>query len=386
MRVVVVGAGIAGLTAAAALVRDGHDVVVLESRRQSTGGAGISLWPNALAALDWIGLGDAVRSQSARVGGGALRWRDGTWIRKPPPGALAAAAGEELAVILRGTLHEVLASALPTDSVRTGVAVQTVRTVGREAVVTLAGGAQMRADLVVGADGTHSRIARGFNDRLSSRYAGYTAWRGVADISIDPDLAGEMIGPRSQFGAVPLPAGRTYWFATAQAPEAAVFDDERAEVARVGRGWPEPVDAVIAATPSSALMRHDLYDRPVARRWYDGRAVIIGDAAHPMRPHLGQGGCQAIEDSVVLAAALRTSAGPEDALQRFHDVRRRRVRRVVRESQMIGRIVNAPQTLFWGRVIRGSRILPDRILLRHLCDIAGRDAFTRQLAPVRSAR
>ncbi|EGD55575.1 FAD-dependent oxidoreductase [Gordonia neofelifaecis] len=379
MRVVVVGAGIAGLTAAAALARDGHDVVVLESRRQASGGAGISLWPNALAALDRIGLGDAVRSRSARVGGGALRWRDGTWIRKPPPGALAASIGEELAVILRGTLSEVLTSASPIDSVRHGVAVRSVRTVRSEAVVTMADGGEMRADLVVGADGTHSRVARGFNGRLSSTYTGYTAWRGLADTSIDPELAGEVIGPRSQFGVVPLADGRTYWFATIQAPEGVVFDDELVEVARVGIGWPDPVAEVIAATPESALMRNDLHDRPTARRWHDGRTVIVGDAAHPMRPHLGQGGCQAIEDAVVLAAVLRRDPDVASALSEYVRIRRRRVRGIVAESRTIGTVVNARPAMLWGRAIRAGRLIPESILLRHLGHVAGREAFARQL-------
>ena len=86
-RFLVIGAGIAGLATAVALQRRGHDVTVLESRSDTTSGAGISIWPNALAALDQIGLGDAVREAGGRVTAGALRWRDGTWLRHPSPRA-----------------------------------------------------------------------------------------------------------------------------------------------------------------------------------------------------------------------------------------------------------------------------------------------------------
>ena len=83
----VIGAGIAGLATAVALQRRGHDVTVLESRSDTASGAGISIWPNALAALDQIGLGDAVREAGGRVTAGAMRWRDGTWLRHPSPRA-----------------------------------------------------------------------------------------------------------------------------------------------------------------------------------------------------------------------------------------------------------------------------------------------------------
>ena len=93
-RIIVAGAGIAGLSAAVALHRLGHTVSVLEERADTSSGAGISIWPNALAALDLIGLGDDVRHAGGRIGAGAVRWRDGTWIRRPSPQRMVTALGE----------------------------------------------------------------------------------------------------------------------------------------------------------------------------------------------------------------------------------------------------------------------------------------------------
>lgn len=238
----------------------------------------------------------------------------------------------------------------------------------------------MGADLVVAADGTRSRLAREFNDGLQDSYAGYTAWRGIADIAIDPALAGEVFGSGVQFGAVPLPDGRTYWFATQRLPERTEVGDELAHVSVLAEAWPDPVEDVVAATPPGTLLRNDLYDRPTAKTWSRGRVVLVGDAAHPMRPHLGQGGCQAIEDAVVLASALSTSDDVESALVGYQRVRIGRVRRIVSESRLIGLAVNSRRPFVGHAGLRLSRVLPDAAVMSHLRTIAGADAFRRQLA------
>ncbi len=104
-QVVVVGAGIAGLATAVALQRRGFDVTVFEERTDASSGAGISIWPNALAALDEIGLGDAVRDAGGRVTAGAMRWRDGRWLRRPHPDRVVKTLGEPLVVVQRSALN-----------------------------------------------------------------------------------------------------------------------------------------------------------------------------------------------------------------------------------------------------------------------------------------
>src|SRR6478735_7170864 len=120
-QMLVIGAGISGLATAVALQRRGHEVAVIEERTDASSGAGISIWPNALAALDEIGLGDAVREAGGRVTAGALRWRDGTWLRRPTPERLVKALGEPLVVIRRSDLTKVLADALADGAVHTGL-------------------------------------------------------------------------------------------------------------------------------------------------------------------------------------------------------------------------------------------------------------------------
>ena len=384
-RILVIGAGIAGLATANALQQHGHDVTVLEERSDTSSGAGISIWPNALAALDEIGLGDAVRAAGGRITAGAMRWRDGTWLRHPSPQRLVKALGEPLVVIHRNVLTSVLAGALTEGTLRYGVSARSLVATADGVQVSLSDATTTEADAVVGADGTHSMVARHLNGPLANRYVGYTAWRGVADCSIDPDFAGEVLGPSVEFGHVPLGGDNTYWFATERAPEGRSAPHGELNYLKDKFGtWAEPIPTVLAATDPARVLHNDLYDRDPARQWSRGRIVVVGDAAHPMRPHLGQGGCQGIEDAAILASIVARTDDLATAFGRFEAFRGPRVRSLVRESKTIGQIVNLPPLLS-AAATRATVLGPEALVTRHLATIAARSAFTlptdRDLAP-----
>jgi 2-polyprenyl-6-methoxyphenol hydroxylase-like FAD-dependent oxidoreductase len=375
-QILVIGAGISGLATAVALQRRGHDVTIIEERTDTSSGAGISIWPNALAALDEIGLGDAVRDAGGRVTAGALRWRDGTWLRHPSPHRLVKALGEPLVVIRRSELTNVLSNALADGTVHSGLSVRELVTTADGVRVTLADSTTRDASAVIGADGTRSVVARHLNGALADRYVGYTAWRGVADCSIDPDVAGEVLGPGVEFGHVPLGSDGTYWFATERAPVGQVAPQgELAYLTARFASWADPIPAVLAATHSDDVLRNDLYDRDQARQWSRGPVLVVGDAAHPMRPHLGQGACQGLEDAAVLA---RFADGDDDlaaAFARFAAFRRPRVRPLVRESKLIGQLVNLRPPFLSGLASRATVLAPEALMTRHLAAVAARSAF-----------
>ncbi len=371
-----VGAGISGLATAAALQRLGYHATVIEERRDTSSGAAISIWPNALAALDTIGLGDVIRTAGARVGAGALRWRDGRWLRRPSAERILMALGEPLVVIGRSELTAALAGALAEGTIEYGLTVTQLTRRPGGLRLTLSAGPAREVDAVIGADGVRSVVARHLNGALRHTYAGYTAWRGVAQYALDPALAGETMGAGTEFGHVPLGPNRTYWFATERAPEGHTAPEgELGYLKRKFAGWAEPILGLLKATEPTGVLRNDLYDRDQARVWSSGPTVLVGDAAHPMRPHLGQGGCQGLEDAAILAVFVNQAENLETAFARFAGFRRRRVRALVRESAMIGRIVNLRPAWLSGAASQLTALIPEAAVARHLAAVAARSAF-----------
>jgi 2-polyprenyl-6-methoxyphenol hydroxylase-like FAD-dependent oxidoreductase len=312
-RAVVAGGGIGGLTAAVALRRRGWDVAVLErAPALEPVGAGLGLGPNALHALDAIGLGDDVRRFSAVQGHGGLRRSGGGWLVRTDLGAVATRFGDPQLVALRADVVGLLAGSLPAGVLRTGVTVTGVDAgdADRRARVATSDG-DLDADLVVAADGIGSRIrATLFPDSPGPRYSGFTTWRFVAPAL--PAGAGraepaETWGRGEVFGVLPLASGQVYCYASAPAPPGLRHDDEAAELKRRFGRWHDPIPGLIGAVSPDRVLHDDVYwiAEPLPA-YHRGRVAILGDAAHAMTPHLGQGACQAIEDAVVLARV----AGP----------------------------------------------------------------------------
>lgn len=375
-RIVVIGAGIAGLATAVGLQRRGHDVTIVEERTDTSSGAGISIWPNALAALDHLGLGDAVRASGGRVTAGAMRWHDGVWLRRPARERIVNALGEPLVVVRRATLMGLLADALPHGTIESGSAVTGLASTSAGVRIKLSDGSTRDADAVVGADGVGSMVARHLNGPLDRHYAGYTAWRGVAAHALEPDLSGETMGRGTEFGHVPLGPDHTYWFATERGPEGRTSPEgELAYLRSKYSDWADPIPAVLASTDPADVLRNDLYDRDGAGRWSNGPVVLVGDAAHPMRPHLGQGGCQGIEDAAVLAHCLDRIPDPTAAFTRFVAARKPRASALARESKLIGQLVNVRPAFLGAIAMRASGLIPEAVLVRHLAAVAAGPAF-----------
>jgi 2-polyprenyl-6-methoxyphenol hydroxylase-like FAD-dependent oxidoreductase len=323
MRAIVVGAGIGGLSAALALRRVGVDVALYERAPELTEvGAGISLWANALRALDHIGAGPAVRAVALPMRRSEFRVRDGYRVAASYP----AAAFEErfgvepfVALVHRAELVAALARGLPAGFARCGYECVGVEPRGDRAVARFKNGHADEADVVVGADGIRSVVRVAVAGPGEPRYAGYTCWRGVCPRppGVAPGYVGEWWGRGRRFGITTLAGDRVYWWATKNEPAGGRAGDERGYVDAAFRGWADPVPELIATTPPDRLIRNDILDRPPDRRWASGRAVLIGDAAHPTTPNLGQGGCMAIEDAAVLARSLRGGTDLDRNLEAF---------------------------------------------------------------------
>ena len=355
---VIAGAGIAGLALAAGLSHAGapRRYRLLDERPVlgSSGGA-ITLWPAALGALDRIGVGAEVRAAGHPLRPGSIRTRGGRTLRTVDLPLLA---------VRRGALVDILHTRIEPGSVAFGCAVSGYRrTETGVRVLTAAGPIDTAA--LVGADGFRSRVARALQPGLRERYAGYPAWRGLSTArGLTP---AQWWGRRQEFGVVPLGDELAYWFATVPGPAGRELTDPSAELAALAVAfgdWPGPVARVLAGTDPASVSRNDVLDRERLRRWTDGPVVVLGDAAHPMRPNLGQGGGQALVDAALLASLLSTAGAPATAFATFEDRRRRAAQWVVRASRAAARAVEAPALAH-----RLSALVPDAVVRRALSSI-----------------
>lgn len=331
---VVVGGGIGGLTAAVALRQVGWRVTVLErAARFGEIGAGITLLSNGLRCLDAIGLGDAVRGSGMPVLAMGMRTEKGRWLsRIDGDGAdLDARIGTTALVLHRAELHRILRDALPAAALIAGVVTTGIHggADGRPAEIHFRDrdrDSLLRAELVVGADGVHSWVrAQRWPDAAAPIYSGSTTWRAVTTQSSAAITEMSLSwGQGTEFGVMPLVDGRTYWYAAASAGEGQRNPDELEELRRRFGAWHEPIPAVLAHTQPQAVLRHDIYWLPKLDNYHRGSVVLLGDAAHAMTPNLGQGGGQALEDAIALAAAVSRTSNVATALSRYDHERRAR--------------------------------------------------------------
>lgn len=366
-RAVIVGAGIGGLAAARALGRAGWRVTVLE-RAPDSGelGAGITLFDNALRALDELGMGHAVRSRGTWLRGGGLRDPSGRWLLRAP-GADASAAGLSLSSLHRSDLHRTLLEAQGSEQIITGAQVCGVDSTDVSAHVTyVQEGVQrvLEATFVVGADGVRSTVRGSLYPRSPApAYRGYAAWRGVGRLPLDRRHVELTWGNGDEFGIVPLGDERVYWFASQLCAPGGDRGNRRADVLRRFGSWHAPIGDVVRMTPDGQLLYHDVVDLPTPLPpLATGRVALLGDAAHAATPDLGQGAALALEDAVELGACLAPpGCDVTSALARYDRARRPRVQRVVRRSRMAGRVAH-PRSR-WALTARTAllRLVPTRL-------------------------
>jgi len=342
-RAVIIGAGIGGLAAAAGLHAAGWDVTAFERAASlEPVGAGLAMAPNGLRALDVIGAGDMVRADAVRQEIG-FRRPDGRWlVRSSTDRMISGRFGDPVILLPRSRLIGALTTRVPDGVLHLSTEVTSAGPDGH--VVTTAG--ELDADLVVAADGINS-IVRGalFPAHPGLRYAGFTTWRLLTPEvppGREPVPMAETWGRGSVFGVMPLADGRVYCYAAAPAAQGARSPDgELAELTRRFGGWHEPIPWLLATAAPGGVLRHDVAELAAPLpALHGGRLALLGDAAHPMTPNLGQGACQALEDAAVLA---RLAAGVPDGsrvsamLATYTSLRLARTATVVRLSRRMGR-------------------------------------------------
>jgi len=371
--ILIVGAGIGGLVFARALERQGLEARVFERARAfAPVGAGILVQTAALLALRTVDLEQAVLAGGREVVLGLGLTSNGKKLQSTRMDFLKNELGAGVVAIHRARLHEIFASALERTTVTLGKDCVGFDDDGAGVTLHFSDGSSERGALLVGADGLRSAVRRGLRGDEPLRYAGYTSWRGIA-----PSVPGagdgrvaELWGRGLRFGYAALGPNEIYWFAVANAKEGERDDDAHQAVVERFFDFAAPVPALIEATPKQRVFRTDIHDRPPVASWSRGRVTLLGDAAHPTTPNLGQGGCMAIEDAVTLARCLVTNDTHEAAFSAYERLRVARTSRIVEASYSFGRIAQLDGAVSTALRNFAMRLTPASVVEKQLREAA----------------
>lgn len=336
MKIAISGAGIAGLTAAIALKKQGFDPIVFEAAASLRPvGAGLGLGPNALRGLESIGLADKVRAAGHQPAYFEIRNQRGSTLSK----TIQKELGDSV-TIHRAALHRILLSELGQANICTAKKAIDLTKTASGVSLEFEDGSTYEADCLVIAEGIHSALRYKVTHEAVVQYAGYTCWRAVVKNSgIRLDGAVEIRGAKGRFGYVPLADGSIYWFACVNAPQNKRLDHfTLRHLQIIFEGYDQSVATLLSETEPSTLIHGPIEDvKPLPCYAFDN-VVLIGDAAHAATPNTGQGACQAIEDAVVLANCLRDNPSARDAFFAFEQQRLKRTHYVIKQSRLIGKM------------------------------------------------
>ena len=329
---VIVGAGIGGLTAAGLIRQAGHEVELVEKAAQfGEVGAGIQIAPNASRIIAAMGLGDELADVGTIPERMVLRrWQDDQHLMTVPGGsAHIERYGHPYYNVYRPDLVDVLAKGIDGVAVRMSAEVVGARNVRGGAVVTLASGDEIEGDAVVAADGIRSAVRAAVFGELPGRFSGWIAYRALVPRERAPSLAVEVtnrLGPGRHLVSYFVGRGQRHLNLVCVVPERSwdveswtepgSLDDLR----RFFSDWAPETQAILEAV-EEPVYRWALFDRQPLAQWTEGRITLLGDACHPMVPFLAQGAGMAVEDGAVLSRCLEREPDVGDALLRYERVR-----------------------------------------------------------------
>lgn len=369
-KVLIVGAGVGGLTAGIALRAKGIDVEIYEAAaRPRSQGTALGLASNATKVLRALGMDLAADDCGQRLECFELRTVGGKLIRSLPVRAIIAELGDPIISVHRTDMMRRLQKAAGDMSVQYGAEVVDFEIGGAGVTVTRADGRMTHPDVLIGADGIRSVVRAKLSGESQPTDYGYVCWLATTPFNhprMVRGYCGHYWGRGQRFGLIDIGGGMAYWWGTKNVTVAEAHDwrGGKAEILTAFDGWASEVVAVIERTPADAIVSVPAQDRPFLDRWGSGPVSLLGDAAHPMLTSMGQGASSAIEDGYVLAEAFAAVPDPVAALRRYEDMRHDRACMLVRNSRRLSRLEQAENPVV--RAVRnlGLRCAPTRMVRR----------------------
>lgn len=342
MKAIIIGAGMGGATAAIALRRQGYEVEVYEAVREiKPVGAAISIWPNGVKCLNYLGLNRQIKALGGNMAYMAYQdFETGKTMTRFSLQPLVDQVGEYPYPVARAELQSMLLDEVGRQRVTLGKRLSRLQDDGKQVTAWFEDGTLASGDLLIGADGAHSLVRQYVLGHIAQRrYAGYVNWNGLVaiDNTIAPaDQWTTFVGQGKRVSLMPVAGNRFYFFFDVPLPAGLAQDRHSARQDLQGyfADWCEPVQRLITAIDVQAINRVEIHDIDPFMQLSRGRVALLGDAGHSTTPDIGQGGCAAMEDAVVLAMTLGShSLGVIDALTRYQNRRNQRVKSLVLKAR-----------------------------------------------------
>lgn len=342
MKAIVIGAGIGGMSAAIALEKAGFDTAVFEAvKEMKPVGAAISIWPNGVKCLNALGMKEPLRALGGNMA--FMAYYDahsGSTLTRFSMEPLVQQVGEYPYPVARAELQAMLIDTYGRSRISFGKRVSQVEQTEHGVTAWFDDGSQAEGDFLIAADGTHSVIRHYvLGESVERRYAGYVNWNGLVTIdeAIAPaDQWTTFVGEGKRVSLMPVSDNRFYFFFDVPLPKGLSEDRAtlKSDLKGYFSGWAEPVQRLIERLNPETTNRVEIHDIEPFSRFVKGRVALLGDAAHSTTPDIGQGGCAAMEDAVVLAQTLAShSLGIEDALLRYESRRVERTKDLVLKAR-----------------------------------------------------
>jgi FAD-dependent urate hydroxylase len=340
-RVVIVGGGVAGLTLALALRRNGIEVEVHEKFDHLQGRTtGFTVWSYAIQKLTGFGLDRAkLDGIGTAIEVTEIRNQDGTLLGEMPVGAASRELGAPSYDINRRDLQQTIVDELG-PVVHMGSECIGVEQDGESATALLADGGRASGDLVVAADGIYSVLRDEVAGKSKLRYSGFAGWSGLIEFEhplLEQGHHVEIWGRGSKAGVATAGEGHARWYVTERAP-AGQKDARRDAIFQHVEGWYELIHDAVDATDESHIVRTEAWDLDPLSTWVKGRVVLLGDAAHATTPFAAMGACMAIDDADTLGGLLAGAGRLEDALAAYQEHRKKQAEKTVRHGRTMGHL------------------------------------------------
>jgi 2-polyprenyl-6-methoxyphenol hydroxylase-like FAD-dependent oxidoreductase len=340
--ITILGGGIAGLSTAIALQNAGIETLVFEAAPEIKAvGAGLGLGANAIKAFKVLGIDEEVINAGRFLPAFTVYDEKGKQLAKTDSVSVSKKYGLDNFTIHRADLHALLLSKIDPACIKTNKRVESIQHNENYITLRFQDGTTHETDYLIAAEGIHSVVRKYVLPESKPRYAGYTCWRAVIDNSkLQLNECSETWGSKGRFGIVPLAKNKIYWFACVNtvANNSAMKNYNVDDLLKQFAGYHHPVEAILKETKNENLIWADINDVKPINQYAFNNILLIGDAAHATTPNLGQGACQAVEDAVILAAAIKNNSNITLAFKEFEQRRLKRTHWIVNTSWRIGKM------------------------------------------------